>query len=45
MSTMMKILKSDGREAEERQIARLKKEIEFLMEDLEIREERIRTKK
>ena len=34
----MKILKSDNIETEERQIARLKKEITLLTEDLQFRE-------
>jgi len=35
---MVKILKSDNIETEERQIARLKKEITHLTEDLQLRE-------
>ena len=38
MTMMMKILKSDNIETEERQIARLKKEITLLTEDLQFRE-------
>lgn len=38
---MVKILKSDEAENEERQIARMKKEIEFLTIDLQIHEERL----
>ena len=38
MTMMMKILKSDNIETEERQIARLKKEITHLTEDLQVRE-------
>jgi hypothetical protein len=38
MSTFMKILKSDNVEAEERHIEKLRKEIEFLTEDLQLRE-------
>jgi hypothetical protein len=38
MSTFVKIFKSDNVEAEERHIEKLKKEIEFLTEDLQIRE-------
>lgn len=41
MSTMVKILKSNEAESEERQIARMKKEIEFLTIDLQIHEERL----
>ncbi|HLN46349.1 MAG TPA: hypothetical protein VK209_11645 [Candidatus Sulfotelmatobacter sp.] len=41
MLTMVKILKSDEAENEERQIARMKKEIEFLTIDLQIHEERL----
>ena len=38
MTMMMKILKSDNIETEERKIARLKKEITLLTEDLQFRE-------
>ena len=38
MTMMMKILKSDNIETEERQITRLKKEITHLTEDLHLRE-------
>jgi hypothetical protein len=38
MTMMVKILKSDNIETEERQIARLKKEITLLTEDLQLRE-------
>ncbi len=44
---MAKILKSDDLETEQRQIARLKKEIVYLTEDLQTREEtvmRLKTK-
>ncbi len=41
MSTFVKILKSDDIASEERQIARMKKEIEFLTIDLQIHEERL----
>ncbi len=41
MSTFIKILKSDDAESEERQIARMKKEIEFLTIDLQVHEERL----
>jgi hypothetical protein len=41
MSTLIKILKSDDVESEERQIARMKKEIEFLTIDLQVREEKL----
>ncbi len=41
MSTFIKILKSDDAEAEERQIARMKKELELLTIDLQIHEERL----
>jgi hypothetical protein len=38
MSMMVRILKSDNAETEQRKIARIKKEIEFLTEDLQQRE-------
>ena len=38
MSIMVKILKSDNLETEKRKIAQIKKEIEFLTEDLQQRE-------
>lgn len=38
MSTFAKILKSNQVTSEERHIERIKKEIEFLTEDLQIRE-------
>jgi hypothetical protein len=38
---MAKILFSDNEETEQKQIARIKKEIEFLTEDLQLREEKI----
>jgi hypothetical protein len=38
MSTMVRILKSDNAEIEQRKIAKIKKEIEFLTEDLQQRE-------
>ncbi len=38
MSTMVKILKSDNAETEQRRITKIKKEIEFLTEDLQQRE-------
>jgi len=38
MTMMVKILKSDNIETEERQIARLKKEITHLTADLQLRE-------
>ena len=41
MSNFIKILKSDDAETEERQIARMKKELEFLTVDLQIHEERL----
>lgn len=41
MSNFIKILKSDDAESEERQIARMKKEIEFLTIDLQEHEERL----
>jgi hypothetical protein len=41
MSSFIKILKSDDAESEERQIARMKKELEFLTVDLQIHEERL----
>ncbi len=41
MSTIVRILKSDDAETEERQIARMKKEIEFLTIDLQVHEERL----
>ena len=41
MSTFIKILKSDYAESEERQIARMKKELEFLTVDLQIHEDRL----
>jgi len=41
MPTFIKILKSDDAESEERQIARMKKELEFLTIDLQIHEERL----
>jgi hypothetical protein len=41
VSTFIKILKSDDAENEERQIARMKKEIEFLTIDLQVHEERL----
>ncbi len=41
MSTFVKILKSDGTHNEEREIAKIKKEIEFLTIDLQLREERL----
>jgi len=37
----VKILKSDNVEAEERHIEKLKREIEFLTEDLQLRESRL----
>ena len=40
MSMLVKILKSDDFETEQRQIARIKKEIDYLTEDLQIREEK-----
>lgn len=42
MSMMVKILRSDDAESEERQIARIKKEIEFLTVDLQIKEDNLR---
>jgi len=42
MSTLVKILMSDEAESEERQIARIRKEIEFLTIDLQIKEEKLR---
>lgn len=44
MAMMVKILKSDSPEMEERQISRIKKEIEFLTEDLQLREEKLKVK-
>jgi hypothetical protein len=41
MSTFVRILKSDDVENEERQVARMKKEIEFLTIDLQVHEERL----
>jgi hypothetical protein len=41
MSMMVKILKSDNVEAEERQIERIKEEIEFLTIDLQIKEDKL----
>jgi hypothetical protein len=41
VSTFIKILKSDDAESEERQIARMKKEIEFLTIDIQVHEERL----
>ncbi len=41
MSTFIKILKSDDAESEERQVARMKKELEFLTIDLQVHEERL----
>ncbi len=41
MSTIVRILKSDDAETEERQIARMKKEIEFLTIDLQVHEDRL----
>jgi hypothetical protein len=41
MSNFIKILKSGDVESEERQIARMKKEIEFLTIDLQIHEDRL----
>lgn len=41
MAMMMKILKSDNAEVETRQVERLKKEIEFLTIDVELREMKI----
>ena len=41
MSMMVKILKSDTLEAEERQIERIKEEIEFLTIDLQIKEDKL----
>jgi hypothetical protein len=38
MSIMIKMLKSDNAETEKRNIAKIKKEIEFLTEDLQQRE-------
>jgi hypothetical protein len=38
---MVKMLKSNDAEAEERQISRIKKEIEFLSFDLQGREEKL----
>jgi len=42
MSTLVKILMSDEAESEERQIAQIRKEIEFLTIDLQIKEEKLR---
>ena len=41
MSTFIKILKSDDVESEARQVARMKKELEFLTIDLQVHEERL----
>jgi hypothetical protein len=41
MSTFIKILKSDDAESEARQVARMKKELEFLTIDLQVHEERL----
>ena len=41
MAMMIKILKSDSLETEERQVERLKKEIVFLTEDLQTREKNL----
>ncbi len=41
MSMMVKILKSDTLEAEERQIERIKEEIGFLTIDLQIKEDKL----
>ncbi len=38
MSTLIKILRSDNAETEQRRISKIKKEIEFLTEDLQQRE-------
>ncbi len=41
MSTLVRILKSDDMECEERKIARIKKEIEFLTIDLQQEEKKL----
>ena len=41
MSTMVKILKSENAESEERHIEKIKREIEFLTEDLQFREAKL----
>jgi hypothetical protein len=41
MTTFIKILKSDDVESEARQVARMKKELEFLTIDLQVHEERL----
>jgi hypothetical protein len=45
MAMMARILKSTDAEAQERQIVRIKKEIEFLTEDLELREQKLRIRR
>jgi len=45
MSIMVKMLKSNDAETEERQISRIKKESEFLKFDLQVREEKLQRKR